>query len=202
MDYDEHTVTYSKSSRKHSRTGEQMETGSDSSSGISFSVIGSDGEQIGPLDMNEIDIREILQKKFDTDETESSGDDHSISPTRSPRRPSSLVNYNDSGIELPSPDGSGSLRISPNQTPKKTRLLPHMSDLLLAKLAADSSYHNTGRFPSHDSYDSDSSSDYEIPLRSIHNAENPTSKTWYKVCVIIFIKVFFAIFRKHFKIIL
>lgn len=55
-----------------------------------------------------------------------------------------------------------------------------MSNILLAKLAADSSYHNTGRFPSHDSYDSDSSSDYEIPLRSIHNSENPGSKNWHK----------------------
>ena len=66
---------------------------SDSSSGISFSVIGSDGEQIGPCEINEIDISEILQKKFDTDETESSDGDQS--PSRSPLR--MRPNFNDSG---------------------------------------------------------------------------------------------------------
>ena len=43
-----------------------------------------------PIEMNEIDIREILQKKFDTDETESSqdsdNDTRSRSPSRSPRQ--------------------------------------------------------------------------------------------------------------------
>jgi len=161
--------------RSHRNRDHHIESSSsDSSSGISFSVIGSDGEQIGPCEINEIDISEILQKKFDTDETESSDGDQS--PSRSPHR--MRPNFNDSGIELSSP-GSSTLR--PHQLGISSRLLPHMSHILLAKLASDEIHHNTNRFPSHDSYDSDSSSDYEIPLRSIHNSENSGTKNWYKV---------------------
>jgi len=158
------------------------------SSGISFSVIGSDGEQLSPIEMNEIDIREILQKKFDTDETESSqdsdNDTRSRSPSRSPRqRPSSVPTFNDSGIDagLNFRTGCGSPNRIMSSTLSSRLLPPHMSKALLAQLAADSSFHNTNRFPSHDSYDSDSSSDSEIPLRSIHNRENSTTKGWYKV---------------------
>lgn len=96
---------------------------------------------------------------------------------------SSMPTFNDSGIDagLNFRTGCGSPNRIMSSTLSSRLLPPHMSKALLAQLAADSSFHNTNRFPSHDSYDSDSSSDSEIPLRSIHNRENSTTKGWYKV---------------------
>ena len=119
---------------------------SSGSSTISFSVTGTDENT---FDINEIDIHEILRRKFDTDETDSDGE-------------RGAFRDHDSGVEL-----------SFNQ--------PINSDLL-AQLAANTHCHNTGRFPSHDSYDSDDSNDeYEIPLRAIHNDEDAGGKNWHKV---------------------
>ena len=101
---------------------------------------------------------------------------------------SSVPTFNDSGIEagLNFRTGCGSPNRIMSSTLSSRLLPPHMSKALLAQLAADSSFHNTNRFPSHDSYDSDSSSDSEIPLRSIHNRENSTTKGWYKVNFLIY----------------
>ena len=131
---------------------------------ISFAVIGDDGSPISPSSFRsaDLDIAEILEKKYDTDESIPSDTEPQIFST-----PKS----NDSGIEM----GSSSY------TPTKlilTNLFPKF----------DSSYNNTGRFYSSETYDSDSSTEStekvnkldDIPLRSIHNCGNEVRQNWHE----------------------
>ena len=127
---------------------------------LSFAVIGADGSPITATSFRsaDLDIAELLEKKYDTDES---------IPSDSEPQTFSTPKSNDSGIEM----GSSSY------TPTK---------LILANLFPkfDSSYNNTGRFSSSENYDSDSSTDSEksktsdIPLRSIHNCSNETQTDW------------------------
>jgi protein tyrosine phosphatase len=131
---------------------------------LSFAVIGPDGSPISPSSFRsaDLDIAEILEKKYDTDESIPSDTEPQIFST-----PKS----NDSGIEM----GSSSY------TPTKlilTNLFPKF----------DSSYNNTGRFYSSETYDSDSSTEStekvnkldDIPLRSIHNCSNEVHQNWHE----------------------
>ena len=130
---------------------------------LSFAVIGPDGSPISPSSFRsaDLDIAEILEKKYDTDESIPSDSEPQIFST-----PKS----NDSGIEM-----------GPNSSYTPTKLI---LTNLFPKF--DSSYNNTGRFYSSETYDSDSSTDSEktksesndIPLRSIHNCSNETQNDW------------------------
>ena len=143
---------------------------------LSFAVIGADGHAIGPASFSgeNFDIGELLEKKYDTDESIQSDSESTSSPLSNVSPKVTIFGQsNDSGIEM-----------CPF-TPSKLSL-----PLIFPKF--DSSYHNTGRFySSSESDNSDSensmnnvgeSEEHErvtdIPLRSIHNCSNSANSEW------------------------
>ena len=141
---------------------------------LSFAVIGSDGRAIDSSSFSgqNFDIEELLEKKYDTDESIQSDSESTSSPLSNVSPKITIFGQsNDSGIEM-----------CPF-TPAKLSL-----PLIFPKF--DSSYHNTGRFySSSESDNSDSETNNiceasseevkcDIPLRSIHNCGNLANQEW------------------------
>lgn len=153
---------------------------------LSFAVIGKDGKAIGPASFSstQLDINQLLEKKYDTDESIPSDSERfpsdsepSSAHSSTPATPK-LSGANDSGIEMFASDQSPSKLILPIVFPK-----------------FDPVYNNTGRFYSSETYDSEdsdiqnsregtptqsSSTQPDIPLRSVHNCSNLTTDGWEK----------------------
>ena len=151
---------------------------------LSFAVIGKDGKAIGPATFSstELDINELLEKKYDTDESIPSDSERfpsdsepSSAHSSTPATPK-LSGANDSGIEM---------SLGSDQSPSKL-ILP----IVFPKF--DPVYNNTGRFYSSETYDSEDSdiqsrdattpvsTEPDIPLRSVHNCSNLTTNGWEK----------------------
>ena len=148
---------------------------------LSFAVIGKDGKAIGPgtFSSTELDINELLEKKYDTDESIPSDSEPSSAHSSTPATPK-LSGANDSGIEM---------SLGSDQSPSKL-ILP----IVFPKF--DPVYNNTGRFYSSETYDSEDSdgprnvdspssgnsetAQPDIPLRSVHNCSNLTTDGWEK----------------------
>ena len=152
---------------------------------LSFAVIGKDGKAIGPgtFSSTELDINELLEKKYDTDESIPSDSEPSSAHSSTPATPK-LSGANDSGIEM---------SLGSDQSPSKL-ILP----IVFPKF--DPVYNNTGRFYSSETYDSEDSdgptrdrspdgpssgsesagTQPDIPLRSVHNCSNLTTDGWEK----------------------
>ena len=144
---------------------------------LSFSVIGQDGKAIGPATFSstQLDINELLEKKYDTDESIPSDSEPSSANSSTPATPK-LSGANDSGIEM---------SLGSDQSPSKL-ILP----IVFPKF--DPVYNNTGRFYSSETYDSEDSdiqsrdgtptqsTQPDIPLRSVHNCSNLTTDGWEK----------------------
>ena len=139
---------------------------------LSLSVIGQDGKAIGPATFSstQLHINELLEKKYDTDESIPSDSEPSSANSSTPATPK-LSGANDSGIEM---------SLGSDQSPSKL-ILP----IVFPKF--DPVYNNTGRFYSSETYDSEDSdiqsrdgtptqsTQPDIPLRSVHNCTNLTT---------------------------